>query len=97
MGKITARNMLKEVIGIINKPSLLHLVGCLYYCINDARSYKHQIDKFRFEVLTEVNINSAVFCDVTRYKNTQRHTQENYRNSETAIRAKVNSLQQWVI
>jgi len=23
---------------------LLHLVGCLYYCISDARSYKHQIE-----------------------------------------------------
>ena len=22
---------------------LLHLVGCLYYCINDSRSHKHQI------------------------------------------------------
>jgi len=24
------------------KLSLLHLVGCLYYYINDARSHKHQ-------------------------------------------------------
>jgi len=32
-----------EMIGIINKPLLLHLVGCLYYCISDTRSYKHQI------------------------------------------------------
>ena len=32
-----------ELTGIINKPLLLHLVGCLYYCINDVRSYKHQI------------------------------------------------------
>ena len=31
-----------ELIGIINKPLLLHLVGCLYYCISDARSNKHQ-------------------------------------------------------
>ena len=31
-----------ELIGIINKQLLLHLVGCLYYCISDARSYKHQ-------------------------------------------------------
>jgi len=23
---------------------LLHLVDCLYYCINDPRSHKHQID-----------------------------------------------------
>ena len=27
------------LIGIINKPLLLYLVGCLYYCISDARSY----------------------------------------------------------
>ena len=33
-----------ELIGIINKPLLLHLVGCLYYCGIDARSYKHQTD-----------------------------------------------------
>jgi len=26
------------VTGIINKSLLLHLVGCLYYCISDARS-----------------------------------------------------------
>ena len=28
--------------GIINKPLLLHLVGCLYYCISDSRLYEHQ-------------------------------------------------------
>ena len=33
-----------QLIGIINKPLLLHLVGCLYYCISNARSYKHQTD-----------------------------------------------------
>ena len=32
-----------ELIGIINKPLLLHLVGCLYYYISDERSYEHQI------------------------------------------------------
>ena len=32
-----------ELIGIINKPLLSHVVGCLYYCISDARSNKHQI------------------------------------------------------
>ena len=32
-----------ELIGIINKPLLLHVFGCLYYCISDAWSYKHQI------------------------------------------------------
>ena len=31
-----------ELTGIINKPLLLHLVGCLYYCISDARSYKNK-------------------------------------------------------
>ena len=31
-----------ELTGIINKPLLLQLVGCLYYCINDARSDKRQ-------------------------------------------------------
>ena len=31
-----------ELIEIIIKLLLLHLVGCLYYCINDARSHKHR-------------------------------------------------------
>ena len=34
-----------ELIEIINKLLLLHLVGCLYHCISDARSHKHQIYK----------------------------------------------------
>jgi len=28
-----------ELIEIINKLLLLHLVGCLFYCISDARSH----------------------------------------------------------
>ena len=32
----TGRQHRVELIGIINKPLLLHLVGCLYYSINDA-------------------------------------------------------------
>ena len=32
-----------ELSEIVNKIILLRLVGCLYYCINDARSHKHQI------------------------------------------------------
>ena len=32
-----------ELIGIINKPLLLYNVGCLYYRISDARSYKPQV------------------------------------------------------
>ena len=31
-----------ELIGITNKPLLLHLIGCLYYFINDAPSSKYQ-------------------------------------------------------
>jgi hypothetical protein len=31
-----------KLIVIINKPLLLHLVGCLYYCISDARSKEYQ-------------------------------------------------------
>ena len=34
-----------ELIGIINKPLLLHLVGCIIY-INDAWSSKYQIMKY---------------------------------------------------
>ena len=38
-----------ELTGIINKPLLLHLVGCLYYCISDAWSCKHQDSSICFE------------------------------------------------
>ena len=31
-----------ELIEFTNKLLFLHLVGCLYYCIRDARSHKHQ-------------------------------------------------------
>ena len=35
-----------ELVEIINKLLLLHLVGCLHYCINDARSHKfHPLEK----------------------------------------------------
>ena len=40
--------------GIINKPLLLHLVGCLYYCINDARSFKHQIQRDSLSFFTNI-------------------------------------------
>ena len=36
---------------IIIKLLLLHLVGFLYYCINDARSHKHQMYKYLFSVI----------------------------------------------
>ena len=35
-----------ELTGIINKPLLLHLVGCLYYLYNDAQSSIYQIMKY---------------------------------------------------
>ena len=40
MGEIIARNMLSWL-KLLIKLLLLHLVGCLYYRINDARSHKH--------------------------------------------------------
>ena len=41
MGEIIFRNMLSWL-KLLIKLSLLHLVGCLFYYINDARSHKHQ-------------------------------------------------------
>jgi len=41
MGEIIARNMLIWL-KLLIKLLLLHLVGCFYYCINDAWSHKHQ-------------------------------------------------------
>ena len=40
-----------ELIGIINKPLLLHIVGCLYNFIIDARSskYQTQIQAYRMQ------------------------------------------------
>ena len=35
-----------QLTGIINKPLLLHLVGCYTIYINDARSSKHHIMKY---------------------------------------------------
>ena len=40
-----------ELIGIINKMLLLYLVGCLFYCISDARLNKHQICPNVFKTL----------------------------------------------
>ena len=42
IGEIIARNMLSSF-KLLIKLLLLRLVGCLYYCINDARSHKHQL------------------------------------------------------
>ena len=35
----------------------LHLVGCLYYCISDALSHKHQIHYEEFDFLIETESN----------------------------------------
>jgi len=42
MDEIIARNML-NLLKLLIILLLLHLVGCLYYCIDDAPSHKHQI------------------------------------------------------
>ena len=47
------RPKLVELIGIVNKPLLLHLVGCLYYRISDARSFKHQMYDSPFETFED--------------------------------------------
>ena len=41
MDEIMAGNMLSWL-KLLIKLLLLHVVGCLYYCINDVRSHKHQ-------------------------------------------------------
>jgi len=43
VGEIIVRNMLIWLKLLIIKLLLLHLVGFLYCCINDARSHEHQI------------------------------------------------------
>jgi len=41
MDEIIVRNMLSWLKLLIKLLLFLHLVGCLYYCISDARSHKH--------------------------------------------------------
>jgi len=43
MGEIIARNLLSWL-KLLIKLLLLRLVGCLYYCISDVRSHKHQTE-----------------------------------------------------
>ena len=57
-----------ELIGIINNPFSLHLVGCLYYVyINDARSSKYQISSTEFIPDTLLGLRTAV---ARRYEGT---------------------------
>ena len=50
MGEIIVRNMLSWL-KLLIKLLLLHLVGCLYYCISDARSHKHQTCVWNLQML----------------------------------------------
>jgi len=59
MGEIIARNMLSRL-KLLIKLLLLHLIGCLYYGISDARLHKHQ---------TEVNIYSLWVMHLQRSAN----------------------------
>ena len=56
---------------------LLHLVGCLYYCISDARSHKHQIYRSYVQYFTlfndtvsvsELGYEMAQVVEAMRYK-----------------------------
>ena len=42
MGEVIARNMLSSL-KLLIKLLLLHLVGCLYYCVSDVQSQKRLI------------------------------------------------------
>ena len=45
---------------------LLHLVGCLYYCINDALSHKHQIEQYwSFAIYLPIMKNFVLPTDYT--------------------------------
>ena len=55
MGEIIARNLLSWL-KLLIKLLLLHLVGCLYYCSNDARSHKRQTEKNTFVCLVTTAI-----------------------------------------
>jgi len=59
MGEILARNMLSWLKFLI-KLSLLHLVGCLYYYINNARSHKHQRD-------TGLFVSLSIYLDINMW------------------------------
>jgi hypothetical protein len=54
-----------ELTGINNKPLLLHPVGCLCYCISDARSSKHQISALNFKVHC---FSSCLYWTVVAYR-----------------------------
>jgi len=43
----------ETIIILLIKLLLLHLVGCLYYCIGDARSHKHQIHYYCCSEMSE--------------------------------------------
>jgi len=67
VGEIIVRNM-SSWLKLLTKLSLLHLVGCLYYYINDVRSHKHQMNG---QMLAELCLciclplcHSYLFCNI---------------------------------
>ena len=58
-----------ELIGIINKPLFLHLVGVCMNYINDARSNKYQIDKYVITDTNKSNSNYQQYQQNMRKKN----------------------------
>ena len=67
MGEIIVRNMLSWL-KLLIKLLLLHLVGCFYYCINDARSHKHQIANKVLTTIALLSGQSVRSCDTRCYQ-----------------------------
>jgi len=65
MGEIIARNMLSWL-KLLIKLLLLHLVGCLHYCISDERSHKHQLYG-SFSVADILRLYSYIYTNSTNY------------------------------
>jgi len=61
MGETIARNMLSWL-KLSIKLLLLHLVGCLYCCVNDARSHKHHTE-ILCHLLKKMQLTCAVWVE----------------------------------
>ena len=53
-----------ELIGIINKPLLLHLIGVYIVYVSDVRSNKHQILNFYFVLYHLCTDSQETYCSV---------------------------------
>ena len=76
-----------ELIGIINKPLLLHLVGCLYYCKlqidNQHRIWlKEEVKELPINCLTSTKTVRSVETSGTAQSNTRHHIPEEMRLQE---------------